>query len=78
MKYLKAVAYAIPTSPFADELGGGGYFIQQQVMREDNTWSPPFIEQGYNRFDDLKDPDLHQLFTEVEGKVSPYSLIGGR
>ena len=37
MKYLKSVAYAYPTSPFAEQLGGGGYFIQQQVMREDNT-----------------------------------------
>lgn len=78
MKYLKSVAYAYPTSPFAEELGGEGYFIQQQVMREDNTWSPPYIEQGYNRFDELYDKDLWNLFKEIKGTISPYSLLGGR
>ena len=75
MQTIKAVAYCYPTSYNADELGNHGYFIQQQIRLEDGNLSEPFIEQGYNVFKDLRDPDLRQLFSEVDGEVSAYSLL---
>ena len=75
MQTFKAVAYCYPTSHNAELLGNHGYYIQQQIRLEDGNLSEPFIEQGYNVFKDLTDPDLRQLFSEVDGEVSPYSLL---
>jgi len=72
MKIRKAIAYAYPTSKFAEELGGAGYYIQQTLFREDHSWSPPYIAQGHDRFDNYNDPDLHALLNEHEGEVSPF------
>jgi len=75
MQTIKAVAYCYPTSPTAEVLGNHGYFIQQQTRLENGNLTHPYIEKGHNVFDDLRDPDLRQLFSEVEGEVSPYSLL---
>ena len=75
MQTIKAVAYCYPTSHNAELLGNHGYYIQQQIRLEDGNLSEPYIEQGYNVFDDLRDPDLRQLLSEVDGEVSPYSLL---
>jgi hypothetical protein len=75
MQTIKAVAYCFPASHNAELLGNHGYYIQQQMRLEDGNLSEPYIEQGHNVFNDLRDPDLRQLFSEVDGEVSPYSLL---
>lgn len=79
MKYRKAIAYAYATSTHARTLGvtkTGGFFVQHQVMREDGTWSPPFIATGTEGdvFQAVLDPDLQSLFEEVEGDICEESL----
>lgn len=75
MNTIKSVTYCYPTSHNAELLGNHGYYIQQKIRLEDGNLSEPYIEQGHNVFDDLRDPDLRQLFSEVDGEVSPYSLL---
>lgn len=75
MIIIKSVAYCFETSHNAELLGKHGFYIQQQIRLEDGNLSEPYIEQGYQVFDDLNDPDLRQLLSEVEGEVSKYSLL---
>lgn len=75
MFIIKSVTYCFETSRNAELLGNHGYYIEQQIRLEDGNLSEPYIEQGYNVFDDLSDPDLRQLLSEVEGEVSKYSLL---
>jgi hypothetical protein len=74
MKLRKAIGYAYPSSQFASELGGAGYFIQQSILREDRSWSAPYIAQGHDLFTEYNDPDLHRLLDEHDGDVSPYCM----
>lgn len=81
MKLRKAIAYAYPSSPHAVELGHGKtgcYYVSQSVLREDGTWSPPYIAQGHDAFTDRNDPDLLQLFAETGGEQCPYGNVGKR
>lgn len=75
MIIIKSVTYCYETSHNAELLGNHGYYIQQQMRLEDGNLSEPYIEQGNNVFDDLSDPELRQLLSEVEGEVSKYSLL---
>lgn len=80
MKLRKAISYAYPGSPFAKELGcekHGAYYVQQSILREDGTWSPPYIEQGHDGFSDPVDPDLIQLFQEADGEPCPMFVRHG-
>jgi hypothetical protein len=73
----KAIAYAYATSPHAVELGHaktGCYYVSQSILREDGTWSPPYIAQGHDAFADRNDPDLILLFTETDGEPCPHWL----
>lgn len=76
MRYRKSIAYCYPTSEHAKALGSGGFFIQQQVIREDGTWSPGYISPGTEGevFNDPRSPDLQALLTETEGDICPMSL----
>jgi hypothetical protein len=76
VKIRKAIAYAYPTSNHAEELGHGKtgcYYVSQSVLREDGTWSPPYIAQGHDAFLTLTDPDLQALFEQTEGEPCPYA-----
>jgi hypothetical protein len=76
-KLRKAIAYAYPTSARAAELGAPGYFVQQSRLREDGTWSPPYVAQGcHDVFADRQDPDLLQLFAEADGEQCPHGNVG--
>lgn len=75
MNIIKSVTYCYPTSHNAELLGNHGYYIQQRIRLEDGNLSEPYIEQGHNVFHDLRDPDLRQLLSELEGEVSAYSLL---
>lgn len=71
----KAIAYAYPTSAHAKELGcyqTGCYYVSQSILREDGTWSPPYIAQGHDAFQDRNDPDLLALFDETDGEPCPH------
>jgi len=72
MKLRKAIAYCYPTSQHAEDLGQAGYYVTQSVLREDGTYSPPYIHQGHDVFDDKDDSDLLALFNEVEGDICPF------
>ncbi len=77
MKLRKAVAYAYPSSPHAVELGHaktGCWYVSQSVLREDGTWSPPYIAQGHDAFTDRADPDLQALFDQTDGEPCPHWL----
>ena len=76
-KLRKSIAYAFPTSSFADSLGvsdTGGYYVQQYRRLEDGSWSTPFIAQGHDVFQDPKDEDLLALFAESDGEICPHFL----
>ncbi len=71
----KAIAYAYPSSVRAGELGSAGWYVEQYRMREDGTWSAPFIAQGcHDVFPASSDPDLLALFGEADGEPCPYWL----
>jgi hypothetical protein len=75
MKLRKAIAYAYATSSRAEELGcekTGCYYVSQSVLREDGTWSPPYIAQSHSAFQNRNDPDLLALFEETIGEPCPY------
>ena len=69
MKLRKYIDYCFPTSARADQLGGAGYYIAQEILREDSTWSPAFIAQGcHTPGMDIDDPDLMSLLHEAGGE----------
>jgi hypothetical protein len=75
MKIRKAIAYAYPTSNHARELDcgkSGCYYVSQSMLREDHTWSPPYIAQGAEGFTNRHDPDLLAFFEECDGVQCPY------
>ncbi len=74
MKHRKAIAYCYPTSPNAERLGQGGYYIEMSVLNVANEWSVGYIHQGYDVFDSRDDPDLMELFTEIDAEVSPFCI----
>ncbi len=77
MKLRKAIAYAYPTSKHAAALYHtitGCYYVSQSILREDGTWSPPYIAQGHDGFLDRNDPALLALFDETDGDICPYFL----
>lgn len=75
MKIRKAIAYAYPTSARASELGSAGYYVEQYRLREDGSWSAPYIAQGcHDVFPDRQDPDLLALFAEADGEPCPHWL----
>lgn len=79
MELRKAIAYAYPTSNHAKELGcerTGGYYVAQSILREDGTWSPPYIAQGHDWFASRNDPDLWLLFGETDGEQCPFGNVG--
>jgi hypothetical protein len=76
-KLRKAIAYAYPTSERAAELGAPGYYVEQSMLREDGTWSPPYIAQGcHDVFVSREDADLLALFAEADGEGSERHLLG--
>lgn len=75
MKLRKAIAYAYASSTHAAELGHaktGCYYVSQSLLREDGSWSPPYIAQGHDAFKSSGDIDLHKLFEETDGEVCPH------
>ncbi len=77
MKLRKAIAYAYATSNHARELGcaaTGCYYVSQSILREDGTWSPPYIAQGHDAFQDRNDAALLALFNETDGEPCPHWL----
>lgn len=75
MRLRKAIGYAYPTSIRASELGAPGYFVEQSMLREDGTWSPPYIAQGcHDVFSNARDPDLLAMFNEADGETCPHFL----
>jgi hypothetical protein len=77
MKLRKSIGYAYPTSQRAGGLGSHGYFVEQSILREDGTWSPPFVAQGcHDVFPTRTDPDLLKLFSEADGELSPFGNVG--
>ena len=71
MKLRKAIHYAYATSSRADDLGfskTGCYYVAQTMLREDRTWSPPFIAQGGEDYLDRADPDLLAFLAECDGE----------
>lgn len=75
MKLRKAIAYAYATSNHAKELGHsqtGCYYVTQSILREDGTWSPPYIAQGCEGYHDRNDVDLNTFFAETDGEQCPY------
>jgi hypothetical protein len=75
----KAIAYAYPSSTNAQKLGvsrTGGYYVERSIMREDGTWSAPYIapDGGQEAFQKIDDPELLAIFHEADGVVSPYSM----
>lgn len=79
MKIRKSIAYAYPSSTTAAELGRsktGGFYVQHSIRRKDGSWSPGYIVPGMegDSFDRADDPELQQLFAEVDGEVCPESL----
>ena len=78
-KIRKAIAYAYPSSTNAQKLGvsrTGGYYVERSIMREDGTWSPPYIapDGGQEAFQKIDDPELLAIFRGADGVVSPYSM----
>ena len=70
MKIRKWIAYSYASSHNAKILGKPGYHVAQSILREDDTWSPPYLAQGYDVFDTIDDPDLIQLLKECEGEYN--------
>lgn len=75
IKVVKRIAYCYPTSPRAGELGcykTGGYFVEQQMLCEDNSWSRPYAAHGCGdeAFASATDPDLLALFNEADGEAA--------
>lgn len=69
MKVRHAIAYAYPGSIRAEELGlpwVGCWYVQEQVLREDDTWSAPYVAPGTGSegFAVIDDPDLLALLAE--------------
>jgi hypothetical protein len=79
MKYRKAIAYAYATSSAAATLDcerTGCYYVSQSVLREDGTWSPPYIAHGGEGYQDRQDADLLSFFSETEGDQCPFGNAG--
>lgn len=70
----KEVHYCYPTSPRAAQLLSAGYYVAQSFIREDGTRCPPYPAIGNDVFDRVDDPDLLQLFAEMDGEPGPYSM----
>ena len=66
MKIRKSIAYCYPTSPNAIEFGSHGFYVQQELLREDQTWSPGYPASP-DIFDKVDDADLIQLLKESDG-----------
>ena len=65
------IAYCYPTSPNAEALGvprTGGHYVEEQILREDGTWSPPHIAPGTEGdvFATADDPELLALLEECQ------------
>lgn len=73
----KSLCYAYPTSAAARDMDvyqAGGWYIAQQLRREDGSMSPatPWPRR-VEAFDHLNDPDLIALWAAIDAPVSPYS-----
>jgi hypothetical protein len=77
-KTRKSIDYAYPTSSMAAALGvskTGGFYVAQSFLREDGTWSPPYIAQGcHDVFASREDAGLLVLFAEADGEPCPHYL----
>ena len=77
MKRYKYIAYAYPTSDNAEHFGmsqTGCYFIGERVRIADNINTGIHPQADSEGFESVTDPDLQQLFREVDGTPCPDSL----
>ena len=78
MKIYKQIAFAYPTSDYAEELGfykTGCYFIEKTYHNIENSGqSNSFIPHNAEGFTDKHDPDLIALLAEYEGDLHPLAV----
>jgi hypothetical protein len=76
----KSIAYAYPTSTHAEALGQkhGAFYLAQETMREDGTWSPaePWPgSEGEACQTSTGAVALIKLYHEIDAWTSPYCML---